>query len=127
MSVLVDVNSCCRSDVLVHLVRCFVFAFCCFFFLFLISFLSLCIFRSSNLNSEDAAAYLERFRKEVEVVDNKLAKDRKRQEQKLHQKLTALKQKRIEEKVLAFAQRIIQVQVVKLPGQGLYKTILLSE
>ncbi|XP_020627375.1 limbin-like [Orbicella faveolata] len=54
--------------------------------------------RSSNLNSEDAAVYLERFRKEVEVVDNKLAKDRKRQEQKLHQKLTALKQKRIEEK-----------------------------
>lgn len=61
--------------------------------------------RSSNLSSEDATAYLERFRKEVEVVDNKLAKDRKRQEQKLHQKLTALKQKRIEEKVpcLAYA------------------------
>ena len=62
--------------------------------------MSLCIFRSSNLNSEDAAAYLERFRKEVEVVENKLSKDRKRQEQKLHQKLTALKQRRIEEKVL---------------------------
>ena len=58
------------------------------------------VIRSSNLNSEDAATYLERFRKELEVVDNKLAKDRKRQEQKLHQKLTALKQKRIEEKVL---------------------------
>ena len=62
-----------------------------------------CIFRSSNLNSGDAAAYLERFGKEAEVVENKLAKDRKRQEQKLHQKLTALKQKRIEEKVLVFA------------------------
>ncbi|XP_022791539.1 stress response protein NST1-like [Stylophora pistillata] len=54
--------------------------------------------RSSNLNSEDAATYLERFRKDLEVVNNKLAKDRKRQEQKLHHKLTALKQKRIEEK-----------------------------
>ena len=44
----------------------------------------------------------------MEVVDNKLAKDRKRQEQKLHQKLTALKQKRIEEKVLylTFAQEL---------------------
>lgn len=64
------------------------------------------IIRSSSLSSEDAATYLDRFRKEVEVVDNKLAKDRKRQEQKLHQKLTALKQRRIEEKVLcvAFAQ-----------------------
>lgn len=36
----------------------------------------------------------------MEAVDSKLAKDRKRQEQKLHQKLTALKQKKVEEKVM---------------------------
>ena len=63
--------------------------------------------RSSNLGSEDAATYLERYRKEAEVVDSKLAKDRKRQEQKLHQKLTALKQKRIEEKVQCFFRTVL--------------------
>lgn len=54
---------------------------------------------SYTLTSEDAAIYLARFRKEVEAVNSKLSKDKKRQEQKLHQKLTALKQKKIEEKV----------------------------
>ena len=56
--------------------------------------------RSSTVSSEDAALYLQRYRKKMEVINSKLAKDRKRQEQKLHQKLTALKQKKIEEKVL---------------------------
>ncbi|CAH3166800.1 unnamed protein product, partial [Porites evermanni] len=55
--------------------------------------------RSSTLSTDDAALYLKRFRKEMELVESKLAKDRKRQEQKLHQKLTALKQRKIEEKV----------------------------
>ena len=53
----------------------------------------------------------------MKVVDNKLAKDRKRQEQKLHQKLTALKQKRIEEKVFCCIRTRMansQLQVVKL-------------
>lgn len=88
---------CCHSDLLLH-----------------VHLLNRCTFRSSNLNSEDAAAYLERYRKEVQVVANKLAKDRKRQEQKLHQKLTALKQKRIEEKVLCLSShKKKQVQTCK--------------
>ena len=35
----------------------------------------------------------------MEAVNKKLAKDRERQEKILHQKLTALKQKKMEEKV----------------------------
>jgi len=62
--------------------------------------------RSSTLTSADAALYLERYRKEVEAVNSKLDKDRKRQEQKLHQKLTALKQRKIEEKAREHQQQI---------------------
>ncbi|KAK2558548.1 hypothetical protein P5673_019268 [Acropora cervicornis] len=62
--------------------------------------------QSSTLSSENAAIYLERFKKELEAVNNKLDKERKRQQEKLHQKLTALKQRKMEEKVREHQQQI---------------------
>lgn len=62
--------------------------------------------RSCTLSSENAAIYLERFKKELEAVNNKLDKEKKRQQEKLHQKLTALKQRKMEEKAREHKQQI---------------------
>ncbi|XP_031561262.1 uncharacterized protein LOC116297218 [Actinia tenebrosa] len=55
--------------------------------------------RSSKLSDADAAAYREQYRKEMEALDKKLQKERQKQAKHLHTKLTALKQKRMQDKV----------------------------
>ena len=51
------------------------------------------------MSESEALAHQEKLLKEMEAVNKKLAKDRQRQESVLHQKLTARKQKKMEQKV----------------------------
>lgn len=51
------------------------------------------------MSEADAAAYREQYRKEMEALDKKLQKEKQKQTKHLHTKLTALKQKRMQDKV----------------------------
>ena len=55
---------------------------------------------SSQVSEAEATAYREKLFKEVDTLDKKLEKQKHRQEQSLHDRLTLLKKKKLLEKVL---------------------------
>ena len=55
---------------------------------------------SSQVSEAEATAYREKLFKEVDTLDKKLEKQKHRQEQSLHDRLTLLKKKKLQEKVL---------------------------
>ena len=63
--------------------------------------------RSSQVSEAEATAYREKLFKDVENVDKKMEKQRSRQEQSLHDRLTLLKQKKLQEKVLTKANSVV--------------------
>ena len=71
--------------------------------------------RSAKLSDTDIKMYRERLKHEVEIFEKKLLRDRQRQEDKLHKKLTARKLKRIDEKVsgsISGHQKIIIIIII---------------
>ena len=54
---------------------------------------------SSQVTEAEATAYREKLFKDVDNLDKKLEKQKNRQEQNLHDRLTLLKKKKMEEKV----------------------------
>ena len=54
---------------------------------------------SSQVTEDEATAYREKLFKEVDTLDKKLEKQKHRQEQSLHDRLTLLKKKKLQEKV----------------------------
>ena len=54
---------------------------------------------SSQVSEAEATAYKEKLFKDVDTLDKKLEKQRNRQEENLHDRLTLLKTKRLQEKV----------------------------
>lgn len=59
-------------------------------------FFSLC--SSSQVSESEATACREKLSKDVEALNKKLEKQRNRQEQSLHDRLTLLKKKKLQEK-----------------------------
>ncbi|XP_028390926.1 uncharacterized protein LOC114515809 [Dendronephthya gigantea] len=53
---------------------------------------------SSQVSEEEATAYREKLMKDVETLDKKLEKQRSRQEESLHDRLSLLKKKKLQEK-----------------------------
>jgi polyhydroxyalkanoate synthesis regulator phasin len=54
---------------------------------------------SSQVSEAEASAYREKLFKDVDSLDKKLEKQRSKQEQNLHDRLTLLKKKKMQEKV----------------------------
>ena len=54
---------------------------------------------SSQVSEAEASAYREKLLKDVDSLDKKLEKQRSKQEQNLHDRLTLLKKKKMQEKV----------------------------
>ena len=55
---------------------------------------------SSQVTEAEAAAYRDKLLKDVENLDKKLSKQRMRQEENLHERLTLLKKRTLQEKVI---------------------------
>ncbi|XP_048585392.1 uncharacterized protein LOC116615488 [Nematostella vectensis] len=53
---------------------------------------------SSKISEAEANAYIERYKKEVDALKEKTEKEKRKQQDTLHKRLTALKQKRIDDK-----------------------------
>ena len=56
-------------------------------------------FSSSQLSESEAKAYREKLLKDVDTLNEKLDKQRLRQERNLHDRLTLMKQRKLQEKV----------------------------
>ena len=54
---------------------------------------------SSQVSEDEATAYREKLMKDVETLDRKIEKQRNRQEESLHDRLSLLKKKKLQEKV----------------------------
>lgn len=72
---------------------------------------------SSQVTEDEATAYREKLFKEVDTLEKKLEKQKQRQEQSLHDRLTLLKKKKLQEKVLITS--ILAFMLAKLDSGSL--------